>query len=172
MKTYCQLETVGVQALAVCIFTMAGEIAAAQAPETTNPGPRVILSSGSVSAGGSTMVREIDDAQLGIRWRLMRDPKDAGGPGVWVSAATRENRLGTNAGAQADDQGWAPVLRAGDRVVVEEHTAVADAHLEAVALGPAGAGTTFAVRLKIGGRIVHAVALGPGRAALAPEGRQ
>ena len=54
-------------------------------------------------------------------------------------------------------------------MVVEEHTAVVDARLEAVALGPAAIGSPFEVRLKIGGKVVRVVALAPGRAALAPQ---
>jgi flagella basal body P-ring formation protein FlgA len=60
------------------------------------------------------------------------------------------------------------VIRAGDRLIVEENTAVVEARLEAVALGAAAPGSTFNVRLRIGGRVLRAVALGPGRAALAP----
>ena len=62
-----------------------------------------------------------------------------------------------------------PVIRAGDRLIVEEHTAVVEARLEAVALGPAASGSPFQVRLTIGGKVVRAVALGPGRAAFAAE---
>jgi hypothetical protein len=59
-----------------------------------------------------------------------------------------------------------PVLRAGDRLIVEEDTPVVAAHLEATALGLATVGGELDVRLKIGGKVVRAVALGPGRAAL------
>jgi flagella basal body P-ring formation protein FlgA len=58
-----------------------------------------------------------------------------------------------------------PVIRAGDRLVVEENTAVIEARLEAVALGPAALGSSFDVRLKLGGKVARAVALAPGRAA-------
>ena len=43
---------------------------------------------------------------------------------------------------------------------------MADSRLEAVALSPATVGSPFNVRLTMGGRIVRAVALGPGRAVL------
>jgi flagella basal body P-ring formation protein FlgA len=52
---------------------------------------------------------------------------------------------------------------------VEESSPVVEARLEAVALGPAVVGSAFNVRLKIGGKIVRALALAPGRAALALE---
>jgi hypothetical protein len=61
----------------------------------------------------------------------------------------------------------APVIRAGDLIVVEEHTEVVDAVLEAVALGPAAEHGTLHARLRIGGRVVQATAVAPGRAQLA-----
>lgn len=64
-----------------------------------------------------------------------------------------------------------PVIRTGDRLIVEENTALVEARLEAVALGPAQPGSSFNVRLVAGGKIVRAVALGPGRAAFAPVKR-
>ena len=54
--------------------------------------------------------------------------------------------------------------------MVEEHTAVADVRLEAVALEPAVKGAHFKARLKIGGKVVRVVAVSPGRASFAPEG--
>ena len=56
--------------------------------------------------------------------------------------------------------------------MVEEHTPVVDARLEAVALNPAMAGSVFNVRLSVGGRTMRAVALGPGRAVLEGETRR
>jgi hypothetical protein len=59
------------------------------------------------------------------------------------------------------------VIRAGDRIVIEEHTAMADVHVEAVALGPAAIGKRFQARIKAGG-VVGATALKAGHAELAP----
>ena len=61
------------------------------------------------------------------------------------------------------------MIRAGDALLVEEHTAVVDARLEAVALESAAKGARFKARLKIGGKVVRAVAISPGRAGFAPE---
>jgi predicted secreted protein len=61
------------------------------------------------------------------------------------------------------------VIHTGDLLVVEENTAVVEARLEAVALGPAWAGSSFDVRLKIGGKVVRAIALASGRAVFSPE---
>lgn len=60
------------------------------------------------------------------------------------------------------------LIRAGDHLSVERHSAVVDVQLEAVALGPASAGSTFNARLVIGGRIVRAIAIGQGHATFAP----
>jgi hypothetical protein len=56
------------------------------------------------------------------------------------------------------------VIHAGDHLVVEEDTPVVSSQLEATAIGSAAIGHAFEARLKIGGKIVHAVALGMGRA--------
>jgi hypothetical protein len=67
-----------------------------------------------------------------------------------------------------------PAIRAGDLVVVERSTAVVEARLESIALEPAAIGASFRARLTIGGKVVHAVALGEGRAAFEQnaEGRR
>jgi hypothetical protein len=61
------------------------------------------------------------------------------------------------------------VIHTADRLIVQEDTALVVARLEAVALGPALSGSSLKVRLLIGGSVVRAVALGPGRAVFAPE---
>ena len=61
------------------------------------------------------------------------------------------------------------MIRTGDALLVEEHSAVVDTRLEAVALESATKGARFKARLKIGGKVVRAVAISPGRADLAPE---
>lgn len=90
-----------------------------------------------------------------------------------VAELNHKDRLQTSGGLSVpglDKQAsFRPVVRTGDRLTVEEHTQIADAYLEAVALGPASVGSVLNVRLKIGDRVVRAVALGPGRAAFAPE---
>jgi hypothetical protein len=62
-----------------------------------------------------------------------------------------------------------PVIRSGDRIILEQHTRVVDARLEAVAIGPARAGAAFSARLLMGGGMVRAVAISAGRALLAGE---
>jgi hypothetical protein len=114
-------------------------------------------------------VRVIDDPYSGDRWLLVRDPSHPGGPGrlLLVSAVRRGPLNPGHAGPEIEAP--APLIRPGDRVVVEENTPVVEARLEAVALGPAQPGSTFNVRLAVGGRVVRVVAVGPGRAVFQEE---
>ncbi len=133
----------------------------------------------SVSAGEE--VRVVDDGATGDRWLLLRDGADPGGPGRMVRVESAESGSENGAGsepAQASPQRAAhaaagsaihPVVRAGDAIVVEEHTKVVDARLEATALASAGPGSEFQARLKIGGKVIRVVALGQGRAELEPD---
>jgi|GEM_PF-2610953 len=122
----------------------------------------------------SEIMREIVDPSNGYHWLLLRDEAHPGGPGRLLLAA--------NAGFQGPHEqnpiGDAPnppapilaprraVIRSGDRLIVEEHTAMVNARLEAVALGTARAGERIRVRLKIGSKVLGAVVDGPGRATL------
>jgi hypothetical protein len=126
----------------------------------------------SAAPAQSEVLREIDDPSTGDRWLLMRDGKNPGGPGRLVRMAAHPGEPGRaswHSEPQIDAARLLPVIHAGEHLVVEEHTAVADAYLEAQAMNPAAPGATFAARLAIGGRVVRAIALGPGRAALQPE---
>ncbi len=120
---------------------------------------------------GAEIFREIDDPGTGNRWLLERDPDHPGGPGRMVLAApgVSGGAGSARATAQAARTPLLPVIRAGERVIVEENTPLVEARLEAIALAPALAGSVFAVRLQIGGKVVRAVALGPGRAAFASQ---
>jgi hypothetical protein len=131
--------------------------------------PQVMVSGGETAA---TILREIDDPHSGERWLLLPDEKHTGGPGRLVLSAGHPQHSSTRPVSRVekpDRVAVFPVIHAGDRLVVEEHSAIAEARLEAVAMGPATTGSTFAARLKIGGRVVRARALAPGRAAFAPE---
>jgi hypothetical protein len=117
------------------------------------------------------VVREIDDPYTGDRWLLLRNDQVPGGPGRLVLVAAHGNASGgaaPRAAGQAGDAQFLPIIRAGDRLIVEEHTARVDVVLEARAMNPAAPGAAFDVRLTIGGNVVRAVALAPGRAALQP----
>jgi hypothetical protein len=151
-----------------------------------SPGQQILIVSPGPAPAQSPahgqIVREIDDPHTGKHWLLVRDEGHPGGPGRLVVAAGSpdedspgwdgQNQLGaaqSQAVAKSDLAALRPVIRAGDRLTVEEHTSVVEAYLEAVALGPAAAGVALNVRLRMGGRVVRAVALGPGSAAFQPE---
>jgi len=116
---------------------------------------------------GGEVVRRIDDPGAHGTWLLVRDPEHPAGPGrfLWVARAGRPS----DASAVLPVQAVKPVILAGDRLVVEEQTPVVDARLAATALNPAVAGEPLRVRLEIGGRIMRAIAIAPGRAQLAPD---
>lgn len=128
-------------------------------------------------AASGQVVREIDDPFNGARWILVRANDFPAGPGRLLLVApghaiAPQSLPGKGLAAPANETGLQSVravVRAGDRLIVEENSAVVNARLEAVALGPAAPGVAFAARLQIGGRVVRAVALAPGRAALAPQ---
>jgi hypothetical protein len=159
------------------LVLIAASAACAQA--SAGSSAQVILSSGGLASVGTLaqgvqgeVVREIDDPNTGDRWLLVRNEQYPGGPGRLVLIAA--HRIAP-AGATQRESGvtgevqFLPAIRAGDRLIVEEHTARVDAVLEARALNPAAPGAAFDVRLTIGGHVVRAIALGPGRAALQPE---
>ncbi|MGA2887323.1 MAG: hypothetical protein ABSE51_04675 [Terracidiphilus sp.] len=169
-------------ALGIAVLAQAAAPAAcAQAPGlsgaanastlTALSSPKLIIALVQIPVEGE-IVREIDDPHTRDRWLLMRDSQHPGGPGRMVLVAARRDepgRASANAAAEKDEARFNPIIRAGDRLIVEEHTEVADAVLEARALNPAAQGSAFDARLTIGGRVVRAVALAPGRATLQPQ---
>ena len=139
--------------------------------------PQASLSGDGAPVGDAvrgSLVREMDDPSTGNRWLLERDLKHPGGPGRLVLATGSRADLakGENGVSSVGEAISAvPVIRAGDAVTLVAHTAVMDAQLEAVALAPAAAGAAFPARLKIGGRVVQAIALGARRARWATGSR-
>jgi hypothetical protein len=134
--------------------------------------PRTLLVSGTAATEiPSNFIREIDDPSNGDRWLLERDPSNPGGPGrlVRIPRGAARAAVSSGDGSSASPSAYQPVIHAGDRLIVEENTPVVEARLEAVALTPAEPGGTLRVRLEMGGKVFEAVAIGPGRAELAPE---
>ncbi len=123
------------------------------------------------------IVREIDDPATGDRWLLERGSGHPGGPGQMVRLGHERS---VRASGDSSNEAWGsdlnrtpappvPVIHAGDEVILEEHTAVVDATLEAIALGPAREGSELWVRVSMGGGRVRARAIRAGRATLIPE---
>ena len=164
-------------ALGAAVMALAA-VACAQAPAGSGTSTRALLPPGGLpqvsmnpSAGGD-LVREIDDPHTGDRWLLIRNDANPGGPGRFTLITAGQTPAGGGLARPVQPMTpvhFQPVIRSGDRLIVEEHTAVADARLQARALNSAALGSVFTVRLAIGGRVVRVVALGPGRAALQPE---
>jgi hypothetical protein len=125
-----------------------------------------------------TVLRLIDDRANCGRWLLARAPEHPGGPGRLVLVARQGAQVsvdGVKPRLQTPSpESLVPVIRAGDPLIVEVHTAAADVRLEGVALGPARLGAALQVRLKFSGQLVRATASGPGRAtpAAMPEAWQ
>lgn len=148
--------------------------AAAQSPSAALT-PTILLASGHAPVNErpdpppSELRREIDDPHTGLRWLLFRDPAHPGGPGRLVPVASSATTpSAASESASPPIQPPRPIIRAGDRVIVEQETPIVDARLEGTALGPAQPGSALRVRLRIGGQIVSALAVAPGRATLQP----
>lgn len=137
--------------------------------QTGSPGEKAcrhVGGGGVVPAQGSVPVlREIKDPSTGASWIIMRNPQHPAGPALLT--AEREDPPAAACGISPRETPRL-VIHAGDHLVVEEHTPAAESYLEAVAASAAIAGSALDVRLKIGGKVVRAVAIAPGRALMAP----
>lgn len=145
-----------------------------------NPDPATPTSSqriGKVGTASAEVIRQIDDPSTGDRWLLTRDPSRSGGPARFVrvvggAAGTSIAHLAKGKDrplVSSTQRRPQPVIRSGDRIILEESTSKVDARFEAIALGSAGVGSPLRARLVLGGKVVQAVALGSGRAAFAPR---
>jgi hypothetical protein len=161
-------DAASVMVLTLLTLMAGGDRAFAASHEIPSPDVRIKVSLGDRS-DSSRLLREIEDPNSGMRWLLMRDKSNPGGPGRLElvpperDPGTLERRVQAPSFPRTRAV-W--IIRAGDRLVVEEHSATTDAYLDGIALGPAGTGSALNVRLSIGGRVVRAVAMGPGRAAI------
>ena len=114
---------------------------------------------------GCAVLREIDDPSTGQHWLLMRDPLHPGGPGVLVSSES----VPDSGRLEAAIVRLHPVIHAGDRLTVEQSNAKVDLRIEGIALSPAAPGAPLRVRLSLTGKIVDALALGPGLVERVPD---
>jgi hypothetical protein len=158
-------ETIDLHALAAlalaAAFAMLNPAEAQLAPPavaTVQPGQGPVCAACAV-------VREIDDPHTGQQWLLMRNPANPGGPGILVfrKSIPEDSRL------EGAIVRLHPVIHAGDKITVEQSNAKFDLWMEGVALSPAALGVPLRVRLVLSGKVVEALALGPGRAVRIPE---
>ncbi|MFZ0302592.1 MAG: hypothetical protein WAL75_07905 [Terracidiphilus sp.] len=177
----CNVESrIGVFGSAIGIVVLLAYAASPSASQTSRgnvPAAMLVVSAPDLPPATDEIVREIDDDATGECWLLERDSRHPGGPGRMVLVRHETTvRVSIQPGNEVRENGShaapelpAPIIRAGDRLTAEEHSAVVDATLEAIALGPAREGSEFRVRLSIGGRVVRAVAIAAGRATLVPD---
>lgn len=119
----------------------------------------------------STPVRAIEDPFNGQDWLLVRDEGSPAGPGRLIRYYAQTGHTARIASPRPADP--VQVIRAGDNLLIEEHSDRADIALHAVALAPAIKGKFLSVRLVPGGGVLRVIAASPGRATLAttPETR-
>jgi hypothetical protein len=124
-------------------------------------------------AKSDSRLREIDDSSCGAHWLLVKDREHPGGPGKLVRVEGSERAASLAAApirhGSSEMEARQMVIHAGDPLIVEQHTAILDARLEAVAVHSAAVGARFEVRLKVGGKRMQARAQAPGRAELLVE---
>jgi hypothetical protein len=159
------LKTVAMTATVKLLIVSAPALAAQVLPGSVSAGhllPEAPPSVQAASPARGQVLREIDDPSTGDRWVLLRNLSDPAAPARLV--------LTTKDMPAEESPASALAIHAGDTLIVEDHTALADVRLEAVALSRATAGAEFTARLKIGGKVVHAVAVAPGKAVLSVAG--
>lgn len=111
--------------------------------------------------------RVIDDCGTGHRWLYLRDSSRPTGPAKLVmivrdasdDSYSRSCREFNHALVKAERPSI-PVIRAGDLIELSEITPGLAVHLQAIALASASVGDPLKVRLKIGRRVLRAVATG------------
>ena len=129
---------------------------------------------------------QMEDPATGQRWLHLREPGHPGGPErlVLLAGPVPSRRLVARLGESGEgaaasirkallpSKSARYLVRSGDHLVIEEHTPVVDARLEAVALGSVRSpGEALRVRLVPGGNVLEVMVLGPGRAVFAREAR-
>lgn len=134
-----------------------------------SPGEPAILAASTLVPAQGELLREFTDPCLGTHWQLRADPVHPEGPRRLIlldPLGTRRRgpedqtvsaRLKPQAGQEfKEGEGETPnltpplVIRAGDRVIVDQQTPLLHARLQAVALESAGVGQRVRVRLGAG----------------------
>jgi len=166
--TAVQVKVLGTMVLSVAILSGAfGQVAAGP---MSSRGSSFEPSADDPTLAHSSIFREINDPHSGVRWLLLVDTLHPGEPGRLVRADTVWGGLPhPEASGQKAPAPLQLVIHTGERVILEEHSQVADARLDAIALNPAAFGGVVRVRLVIGGCVVRSLAVGAGRVVLEQE---
>ena len=124
-------------------------------------------------APGFGAVRVVEDHSSHRQWLVERNLERPGWPGRVVplrqqllcgdEASLRRNSTGKRMAGGASDM----VIRAGEALIIVEDTKAAHAELTAIAVSNGRRGDEISARLRSSGKLVKAIAAGPGRAALA-----
>jgi hypothetical protein len=151
-----------VASLVPCVFCFFARIAAQSPAKASNQ-----------ALNGSVALRVLRDPAVDSScWILKRDPNHPQGPGRWVQAPINESSIRSGKADSDHASGILtmpvhPVIRPGDRMVIEESSDLVETRLQAVALGRAAPGEFLEVRLRMTGKVLRAVALAPGLAEFA-----
>jgi hypothetical protein len=121
-------------------------------------------------------IRSIEDRGTHQHWILLQNLNRPAAPALLLQGAQglpcgrfRIEKSGSR--SKSDARSFQPpVIRAGDYLIVSEHSSELDADLEATALKSAVIGNSLTVRLKAGGRTLSVIATGPGRATFLQKG--
>lgn len=117
-----------------------------------------------VSAAGaqqsSRAIRILVDPATGLRWKLIANPACPEGPGMFVP-----DGFAPPSATAHPVPGGQHLVRAGERLVINESTPNLVARYTAVALAPAARGDVIFARLTAETKPVRVVVLDPGRAA-------
>lgn len=109
--------------------------------------------------------RELRDPATGAIWRLLPGDSRQGGPARWVLVDSGTAFRTTAAGRTL-------LIHSGDKIVVEEHSAIADARLTAIAITSAAKGEQFRARITVGGGVFTVRAVSAALAELTTEASQ
>jgi hypothetical protein len=112
----------------------------------------------------------IVDPCLGYHWLRVSDRLHPAGPARLIQFDSNLNPASDSQASSSTAR--LNIIRAGDRITVEQNRPQLVAHLQAVALEPAAAGETFRAKLNLGkdgqifatGPVVHVLATKPGLA--------
>ena len=122
------------------------------------------------------VLRSFDDPGTAQQWFLLRDPSQPARPAKLIVVvhhrSDRTDRVsGRRSHSVTEGSGSdLPLVRAGDKIVLSEHSPGVESRFEATALSTASLGHVVSVRVDVWGRVLQAVVTGDARAEIQAEG--